>query len=96
MPFLIALTNSAEEALVDLQRTNDRKYRKVLRALGKLAVNPRHSGLSSHKLETVKGPGKEEAWESYVENHTPGAWRIYWFYGPVTNTITVFAVIAHR
>jgi hypothetical protein len=21
-------------------------------------------------------------WDSYVENRTPGAWRIWWMYGP--------------
>lgn len=28
------------------------------------------------------GLEKGKVWDSYVENSTPEAWRIYWMYGP--------------
>lgn len=33
--------------------------------------------------------------QSYVENNTPGAWRIFWEYGPGARQITVLAVSKH-
>lgn len=34
-------------------------------------------------------------WESYVENNTPSAWRIWWFDGPGDEVITVVDVGPH-
>ncbi|PZS07047.1 MAG: hypothetical protein DLM55_11945, partial [Acidimicrobiales bacterium] len=34
------------------------------------------------QYEQFPGLEDEKVWDSYVENHTPGAWRIYWMYGP--------------
>jgi hypothetical protein len=38
--------------------------------------------LRSHQYENFPGLPKAKVWESYVENKTPGAWRIFWMYGP--------------
>lgn len=37
----------------------------------------------------------EEVWESYVENKTPGAWRLWWVYGPGADTLTIVIVGPH-
>lgn len=58
------------------------KLRKVRRTLGLLQINPRHPGLHSHQYENFPGAPKVKVWDSYVENRTPGAWRIWWMYGP--------------
>jgi len=54
----------------------------VRRALGLLQINPCHPGLHSHQDENFPGAQKANVWDSYVENRTPGAWRIWWMYGP--------------
>ena len=95
MPFLITRTESAVQTMVELEAKDNRKYRKVLKTLGLLCQDPRYPGLHSHKREAEKGPGGEDVWESYVENNTPSAWRVFWFYGPETGTITVFAITPH-
>jgi len=48
------------------------------------------------------GAGGEKAFEAYAENDTPGAYRIFWHYGPDevaekkrTPVITVVAITAH-
>ena len=34
-------------------------------------------------------------WESYVEQDTPAAWRVWWYYGPAKGEITVVDLGPH-
>ncbi|MDS3859292.1 hypothetical protein RIF25_00585 [Thermosynechococcaceae cyanobacterium BACA0444] len=95
MSFRLEFTLLAVSTLNDLEKTNPQKHRKVLKTLGLLSKNPRHPGLKTHKYQTLTGPNGEEVFEAYVENKTPGAFRVFWFYGPVRNTITVVAITPH-
>ena len=36
-----------------------------------------------------------KVWQSYLENNTPGAGRIFWVYGPGREEITVIGVEPH-
>lgn len=65
-----------------------------MKTLWLLAENPRHPGLNSHHYQSVQGPAGIPLWESYVENRTPGAWRIFWIYQP-EDSITVISVGPH-
>ena len=58
------------------------KLKKVRKALALLEQNPRYPGLNSHQYESFPVAKDVKVWDSYVENRTPGAWRIYWMYGP--------------
>jgi hypothetical protein len=58
------------------------KLTKVRRALARLEQDPRHPGLHSHRYESFPVDRNVKVWDSYVENRTPGAWRIFWQYGP--------------
>lgn len=58
------------------------KLRKVRKALALLQADPRYPGLYSHQYESFPNYTSEKVWDSYVENHNPSAWRIYWMYGP--------------
>ncbi len=71
------------------------KLKKVRKALARLEVNPRHPGLHSHKYQSIKATDGSGVWESYVENQTPGAWRIFWQYGPGDGIITVVTIGPH-
>lgn len=95
MAFLIVPTEPAVETLADLEKRDQKKFRKVIKTLRLLAEAPKYPGLNSHKREAEKGPQGEDIWESYVENNRPSAWRVFWFYGPDANTITVIAIIPH-
>jgi hypothetical protein len=63
--------------------------------LAYLESNPRHPGLNTHKFTSISGPNGEDIFEAYAENQTPGAYRIFWFYGPGKNVITVVAITPH-
>lgn len=93
--YTIKFSRSAAEQFKDLKKSNIKKYKKVLKTLGLLEVNPRHPGLNNHKYSCVEGPNGEDVFEAYVENNTPGAFRVFWFYGPQKGTITILAVTPH-
>ena len=72
-----------------------KRLKAVMKALGYLQTNPRHPGLNTHKFTSRSGPNGEDMFEAYAENQTPGAYRIFWYYGPDRNVITVFAITPH-
>jgi len=97
-PFALLYTREAEKVLEDLRTRNQyaaklTKVRKAMRLLQD--AGPRHPGLHSHDYKSVPGPHGETLWESYVENRTPSAWRIWWIYGPVDGEITIITIGPH-
>ena len=97
MPFALRFSPEVRAVIQSIER--DRAYsdklRKVRKVLAFLEANPRHGSLSSHRFESLGGPRGEVVWESYVENRTPGAWRIWWWYGPEREQITILSIGPH-
>ncbi len=97
-PFALEYTPSALAVLADLaaQAQYRMKARKVVKALRLLEqAGPSYPGLQSHQYQSVRGPGGVPLWESYVENKTPSAWRIWWVYGPGSDTLTIITIGPH-
>jgi len=67
----------------------------VIKELKFLAANPRHPGLNTHEFTTLHGPDNEKVFEAYAEQATPGAYRIFWYYGPAKDQMTIIAIISH-
>jgi hypothetical protein len=59
-----------------------------------LLDNPRHPGLRTHKFDSIKNPHDENqpVFEAYAQNQTPGAYRVFWCYGPRQRDITIIAI----
>jgi hypothetical protein len=93
--FRLRLTSEAKDVLVQLAKADPKKYKKVLKTLGLMQVNLRHPGLNTHKFNSLKGPNGEEVFEAYVENRTPGAYRVFWCYGPDQEEITILTITLH-
>jgi hypothetical protein len=91
--FALLLTFQAQEVLDGIR--DAKRRRRVENALAKLAENPRHPGLHSHRFETLDALFGAMVWESYVENRAPQAWRMWWVYGPPEQTITVLVIGPH-
>ncbi|HAH19440.1 MAG: hypothetical protein A2Y00_09960 [Omnitrophica WOR_2 bacterium GWF2_43_52] len=93
----IVLTDTAQEQLTALE--NDRSRRKIEKAVKKtLALmqhNLRHPSLNTHEFTSLKGPHGEKVFEAYAQASTPGAYRIFWYYGPRKNQISVAAITPH-
>jgi hypothetical protein len=97
-PFKLLYTREAERVLDDLRakKQYEAKLKKVRKALRLLEqAGPRHPGLHSHDYQSVPGPGGVTLWESYAENRTPSARRIWWIYGPGDGEITVVTIGPH-
>ncbi|MFW5697851.1 MAG: hypothetical protein ACOCX1_04765 [Fimbriimonadaceae bacterium] len=95
MPYRLFLTAEAEEDLAWIEKHDERKLKKVRKALANLQVDPSYPALRSKKLRNMAGPHRLDLHQSYVENRTPGAWRGFWVYGPEEGSITVTATIKH-
>lgn len=97
MPFKLLFTDQARQDFDHLEKNRHltKRFKAVRKALGYLEVNPRHPSLNTHKFESISGPNGEEVFEAYAENKTPSAYRIFWFYGPSKNQITILAITPH-
>jgi hypothetical protein len=93
MAFEMFLALQAQEVLDGID--DEKRRRRVENALAKLASNPRHPGLNSHRFEALDGVFDETVWESYIENNAPSAWRLWWCYGPSHGQITVLKIGPH-
>lgn len=95
MRFELDFSEDADEALNKLEEFNQEKYKKVAKALKRMQTDLRHPSLNTHKYSAYTGPQGQEVFESYAENNTPGAYRIFWYYGPGKGVLTVFAITPH-
>jgi hypothetical protein len=96
MPILF-MTPEAKKDLRALQE--DPSQIKVLKAVIKtlklMEVNLRHPSLHTHEYHTFKGPNGEKVFEAYAQNKTPGAYRVFWYYGPAKDMISIIGIIPH-
>ena len=95
MEFKLKFTSEAQKSLKSLEKTDPKKHKKVLKTLGLMQINLRHPSLNTHKYESVSGPNDEEVFEAYVENKTPAAFRVFWYYGPNRDELTILAITPH-
>lgn len=72
-----------------------RLYNRIQKAMKLLAENPHHPGLQSHRISSLSKRYGKDVWESYLQNHTPSAGRLFWAYGPGKNDITILGVEPH-
>lgn len=79
--------------------TASKDERKLYKKLGKtftlIVSNPRHPGLETHEIEALSKRYGMKVWQSYVENNTPAAGRVFWVYGPNQSDITIIGVEPH-
>lgn len=72
-------------------------FKQVFSCVQKLSNNPKHPGLQTHKFQSMQHPydKTQPVFEAYVQNRTPGAYRLFWCYGPKQNEITIIAITPH-
>ncbi|MFF8775249.1 hypothetical protein [Kitasatospora sp. NPDC015120] len=63
------------------RRADPARLRRVRHALERLAADPRHPGLCSHRFPGLPGHGGLRAWTSYVDQGA-GACRVWRSWGP--------------
>ena len=95
MKFSLRFTPEAKKSLEQLKDSDPKKHKKVSKTLGLMQVNMRHPSLKTHKYDSLPGFKDEEVFEAYVENRTPGAYRVFWRYGPEQGILTILAITPH-
>lgn len=97
IPEMKALWDRLTEAVRnDTASAEDRRlYRRMGKALRLLSQNPRHPGLQTHEISALTARYGMKVWQSYLENNTPAAGRIFWVYGPDTGAITIIGLEPH-
>lgn len=85
-----------------LEKTEQRFAKKLFKAIANLSRDPRYPGLQSHEIspltERYPSGGQIKVFESYLENNTPSAGRLFWVYGPESKDsklITLIGVEPH-
>lgn len=67
----------------------------VIKSLKFMIVDLRHPSLNTHKYSNFLGPNGENIFESYTPNKTLGAYRVFWYYGPEKEIITILRITPH-
>lgn len=95
--FELKFTEQADFDMNALRSDNSKKAisKAVIKSLRFMMVNLKHPSLQTHKYNEFHGPNNEEIFESYAQNNTPGAYRIFWYYGPGKKVITILRITAH-
>ena len=72
-------------------------FKQVKKCIDLLKENPRHPGLSTHEFHSKQPPRTPggKVFEAYVQQRTPGAYRLFWCYGPKKGQITIVAITPH-
>ena len=102
---VLRFSTEAKEQLAELGRSpaTGGTLKQVNKALGYLQINPAHPSSNTHEFTALSTRGRK-VFEAYAQNNTPGAYRIFWYYGPderdaktkkKNQVITVFAIIPH-
>lgn len=94
----------AEASLKARQRSKKAKatkdeglFKQVRKCIEHLLRNPKHPGLATHEYDSLQNPydKKDKVFEAYVQKDTPGAYRVFWCYGPERAQITIIAITPH-
>lgn len=97
MKFVLDFTPNAvihfETLMID--SSNKRIFKEVCKALGYMETNLRHPSLNTHEYHSLKGSGGEKIYVAYAQQNTPGAFRIFWHYGPGKGAISIVGITLH-
>lgn len=80
----LRFTEEADRELSELEKNPAKKglLKQVRKTLGLLETNLKHPGLNTHEYQSLRGANGERVWEAYAQNNTPGAYRVFFHYGP--------------
>ena len=94
--FSLVFTAAAAEHLEQLERDSGlaKRLKAVRKTLARLETEPRDPGLRSHEFKSLSSQGKK-VFESYAEQDTPAAYRVFWHYGPKEGQLTIIAITSH-
>lgn len=80
----LRFTPTASKQLTSIENNPALKgvLKQVRKALGYLETNLQAKSLETHEYESLTRRYGKKIFESYAQQNTPGAYRIFWHYGP--------------
>jgi hypothetical protein len=93
----LIFTPQADSDLSEIENDPSRKHilKALRKTLGLMETNLRHRSLNTHEFRSLTGPRGEKVFEAYVQQRTPSAYRVFWYYGPEKGQITIVAITPH-
>ncbi len=95
--FELEYSDEAKDQFLELEQSPDKikQYKAVSKTLGLMESNLRHPSLNTHKFSALSSPLGGPVFESYAQNKTPGAYRVFWCYGPKPHQLYIIAITPH-
>lgn len=78
-----------------ISKNEEKLYKKWGSALKKLAADPLYPSLQTHEISQLSKRYGMKVWQSYLENQTSDAMRMFWVYGPDNKEITIIGLEPH-
>lgn len=96
MQFKLGFSEQSKLKLQELELDKSKKgvLKQVRKVLGLMETNLKHLSLNTHKYDGISCK-LGDVFESYAQNKTPGAYRIFWVYGPRNREIYVLDITPH-
>lgn len=90
-------SDRAKADLTELEKNKSKKatLNQVRKILGFMEINLKHPSLQTHKFDGMSSK-LGDVFESYVQNHTSGAYRIFWAYGPNKGELFILSIVPHK
>lgn len=97
MKFKLKYSDEAKGQFLELENSKDKvmQYKAVSKTLGIMQTNLRHPSLKTHKFNALSSPFGGDVFESYAQNKTPGAYRVFWCYSPERSYLYIIAITPH-
>jgi hypothetical protein len=105
MRYELRFTQTANMQLTTIENDPALKgvLKQVRKTLGYLETNLRAKSLQTHEFASLSRRYGIKVFEAYVQQNTPGAYRVFWHHGPdetrpdgrKTAIITILNVIPH-
>ncbi len=96
MQFKLQLSEQAKLKINQLKNENSKKslLKQLNKTLGLMETDLKHPSLNTHKFSGMICE-LGDVFESYVQNNTPRAYRVFWAYGPARGEIYVLDILPH-
>lgn len=92
-----ARRNARKASNISKSSREEGLFRQVAKTINLLRQNPRHPSLQTHEFDAIANPynSNEKVFEAYAQNRTPGAYRVFWCYGPEPRELTILLISPH-
>lgn len=96
MEFQLIFSEQAKGKLlaIETDKSNKGLLKQLRKALGLMETNLKHPSLNTHKFDALVCK-LGDVFESYVQNRTPGAFPLFWAYGPGQKQIYILDITPH-